>query len=207
MATEIYDDNSLYATDKLGMVNQCLIAINQTPLPTGTVLADLDTGTDAQIARDIVAYTMREVQTRGWFFNTDRNFSLLPDSNGFIALPENLLRFDVGDSQDRGMLVIKGNKIYNRYKQDYTFDRPVVGTAVWLTDYSDLPVTAYQYIALRSARIFQQRVVGSKELYAFNVQDEIDAFTNLQREELQYNDYNLFDSRVTSRFYNPTWGQ
>jgi len=203
---DIYEDTSLYAANKLGMVNQCLIGIGQRPLPEGTILEDLTLGSDGQIAKDIVAYTMKEVLTRGWYFNTDKNFKLIPDSFNFIAVPPNLLRFDVGSTSNRGKLILKGNKLYNRETQDFQFTEPVYGDTVWLVDYENLPITAYQYISLRASRVFQQRVIGSKELYTYTAQDEVDALANLQREELQYEDYNMIDSRVTYRLVNPKWG-
>ena len=204
---DIYTDSSLYATNKLGMVNQCLIGIGQRPLPSSTILEQLPLGSDGQVAKDIVSYTMKEVQARGWYFNTDSNFKLIPDSTGYIAIPPNLLRFDVGRTLNRNKITIKGNKLYNRETQEYTFTEPVYGEAVWLVDYETLPITAYQYISLRASRAFQQRIIGSKELYSFEAQEEVDALANLQREECQYNDFNLIDNRVLNRQVNPRWGQ
>jgi len=202
---DIYNDNSLYATNKLGMVNQCLIGIGQRPLPSTTILEELALGTDGQVAKDIVSYTMKEVQTIGWYFNTDRDFKLTPDSSGFISVPPNLLRFDVGRTINRGKVILKGNKLYNRETQDYIFTEPVYGDAVWLVDYETLPITAYQYIALKASKAFQQRIIGSKELYAVEAQDEMDALVALQREQAQYEDYNMIDARVLNRRINPRW--
>lgn len=200
---DIYLDNSLYATNKLGMVNQCLIGIGQRPLPDTTILEDLPLGSDGQVAKDIVSYTMKEIQTRGWYFNTDKEYKMLPDSYGYIVTPPNMLRFDVGNTINRGKIIIKGNKLYNRTTQDYFFTDPVIGEAIWLVDYETLPITAYQYIALRASRAFQQRIIGSKELYQYEAQEELDALANLQREQCQYEDYNMIDSRVLNRRVNP----
>jgi len=205
--SDMYDDTSLYARNKLGMVNTCLMGVGQRPFVEGTLLESLPLGSDGQVAKDIVANALREVCVRGWYFNIDKNFKFVPDSNGYIVAPPNLLRIDVGQTVNRGKYILKGMKFYNRETQSYLFTEPVFADAVWLVDYEALPFTAYQYIALRAARQFQQKVIGSKELYEFTGLEEQDALTNLQREQLQYEDYNMVDSRVVNRRQNPYWGQ
>lgn len=198
MAT-IFDDSSLYANDKLGMVNQCLLSIGQRPLSDGTILSELPLGSDGQIAADIVSNVAREVQAKGWYFNTDINFEFLPDSTNFITIPPNLIRIDVGNSANRGQYILKGNRFYNRITRDYIFTSKVVANAIWLVDYEALPFLAYQYIALRSARLFQQKVLGNTDLTKTTKDEEEEAFINLTREDLQYNDYNLIPASIRNR--------
>lgn len=205
MATEIITDGSLYANNKLGMVNECLLAIGEIPLAEGTVLEQLQPGTDGAIARDIVASVLIEVLTRGWFFNTDINFPFIPDADNFIICPPNLLRIDAGRTEGRNTVIKKGNKFYNLETQTYKFDKVTKLDAVWITSYEDLPQQAYNYIAIRAARKFQQSVVGSADLYRYTVQDELDALGNFQREDLQYRDISLVPERVKG-YMNPRWG-
>jgi hypothetical protein len=205
MATEILDDGSLYAQNKLGMVNQCLLAIGEVPLAEGTVLAQLQQGTDGAIARDIVASTLLEVLNRGWFFNTDHDFPFMPDTDDFITFPPNLLRIDAGRTKNRKKVVKRGNRLYNLETQDFKFTEVTYLDAVWVTSYEDLPQQVYQYIALRAARRFQQSVIGSSDLYRFTAQDELDALVNAQREDLQYRDVNLLSTRVLNSKV-PKWG-
>lgn len=205
MATEIITDGSLYAANKLGLVNTCLLAIGEVPLAEGTVLDQLQPGTDGAIARDIVASTLIEVLNRGWFFNTDTNFAFLPDSDGYIVVPPNLLRVDAGRTENRNRVIKKGNKLYNLDTQSFKFDSKVLLDAIWITSYEELPQQAYAYIGLRSARKFQQSVVGSGDLYTFTVNSEQEALINMQREDLQYRDINLIPGRVVNNI-NPRWG-
>lgn len=205
MATEILTDGSLYANNKLGMVNVCLLAIGEIPLAEGTVLEQLQPGTDGAIARDIVATTLIEVLSRGWFFNTDIDFPFIPDADDFIVTPPNLLRIDAGRTENRNKVIKKGNRLYNIITQNYKFTTVTKLDAVWITSYEELPQQAYNYIAIRAARKFQQSVVGSGDLYTYTTQDELDSLANFQREDLQYRDINLVPERVKG-YVNPRWG-
>jgi len=205
MAIEILSDGTLYANNKLGMVNQCLLAIGEIPLAEGTVLDNLQPGTDGAIARDIVAKTMLNVQSRGWFFNTDRDYRLYPDNDGFISVPPNLLRLDTGRYEGRQQYILRGNRVYDMVNQSYMFTGYIETDVVWSESYESLPLNAYSYIALRSARQFQETVVGSGDLYTYTVNAEQEALGNFQREQLQYSDYNMIPGRVSGR-YNPNWG-
>ena len=197
----IFTDGSLYARNKLGMVNICLSAIGEAPLPSETVLDSVPIGTDAYIAKDIVHETMLEVQSRGWFFNTEDDYDLIPDNNGFIGVPLNILRIDsnVGTTS----VIVKNGRLYDRGNKTFIFTTNQTLRVVFLVDYENLPINAYQYIAYRAARKFQQKVIGSDNLNKFTVVDETDALVNLQREELQYNDYSLLETRITNRRSNP----
>ena len=206
MATEILTDGSLFASNKLGMVNQCLLAIGETPLADGTVLNNLQQGTDGAIARDIVASTVIDVMSQGWFFNTDHNFRLYPDVDGFITVPANFLRIDSGATEPRGRYILRGNRAYDRADQTFKFNTFITATTVYSIAYEDMPQSAYRYMALRSARQFQETVVGSDALYRFTVNAEAEALANMQRENMQYEDFNMLSHRVATSYMNPIWG-
>lgn len=201
MAT-IFQDGTVYAKSKLDMINTCLLAIGEVPLIDGTNTSTLTLGTDSETAKRIVETTMVETQSRGWYFNTDYDFPLTPDSNNFITMPPNTLRLDFGNNEGKHRYTIKNGKVYD-YK-DFTFLIPNQLTAdvVWLVDYSELPPEAYEYIALRAARKFQQKVIGAVETDSFTVRDEGDALVNLQRRHLQSQDYSIKNSKVSTRTHN-----
>lgn len=184
-----FTDGTVYSTNKLDMINDCLLSIGEMPYPEGTLVEDIQVGEDGDIARRIVEETMIEVQSRGWYFNTDYNYKFLP-SDGFITLPGNVLRVDMYDKQ----YTMRGKRIYD--KETFSFKladsvTALYGDIIWLSDYEDLPTTAYLYISMRAARKFQQKVIGSQELAGFTQLDETDSLVNLQREHMQYQDYNL----------------
>jgi len=183
------------------MINQCLLAIGESPYPTGTIPSSLQLGTDGETASRVVKTTMVEVQARGWYFNTDYNFRAYVDQNSFITMPPNTLRVDFGKEGNR--YILKNGRIYDMKRQTYLIDTNILEfDAIWLVDYEELPPEAYEYIALRAARKFQQKVIGSTETAKFAMLDEADALNNIMRMQLQVNDYNLQNSRVSTRVHN-----
>jgi hypothetical protein len=67
-----------------------------------------------------------------------------------------------------------------------------------LLDFTDLPEVARRYITVKSARIFQERVVGSDTLSAMNRNDEQEALFALREMEGDNGDYNIFDDYGTA---------
>jgi len=199
---QIFIDGTVYSTTKLDMINTCLMSIGEVPLPEDTIVGQLQAGSDADVARRIVEETMVEVQARGWFFNTDYNFKLVPDENGFIALPANVLKVDFGETEFKHQYILKSNKVYDVYNHTYIIDKPLTADVIYLTDYENLPPEAFQYIQLRSARKFQQRVITSSEIAQLTSIDEADAYNNLIRLQAQVQDYSLIDKKVSTRTHN-----
>jgi hypothetical protein len=195
----IFTDGTLYSMNKLDMINTCLLAIGEVPFPAGTLVENFETGTDGDVARREVENTMIEVQNRGWYFNTDYNFPLVPDSDNFITMSPNTLRVDFGSTSNRGKYIMRSKRIYNREDFTYKITEQLLADVMWLVDYEELPPAAFNYIALRAARKFQQKVIGSTELAGFTQLDENDAFIAMQREHMQYQDYNIIPSRMNRR--------
>jgi len=210
---ELFSNTTLYKKGEINMINECLMSIGETPYQEGTSPDYIQVGSDGDIARRMVASTMIEIQSRGWWFNTDYNFVFYPDTaigiapdvtngGGFIAVPPNLLRLDVGNTEHKHRYIIKDGMIYDMLEQDFVHDVPITADAVWLLDYEVLPYEAYTYISLRAARKFQQRVIGSTELYNYTLAEEQDAYTNLMRAQMQYQDYSILNPVVTNRLNN-----
>ena len=208
---ELFSNTTLYKKGEINMINECLMSIGEPPYPEGTLPEHIQLGSDGDVARRMVASTMVEVQSRGWWFNTDYEFVFYPDSGinigaetegGFIVVPSNLIRMDVGNTTEKHRFIIKEGRIYDMLEQDFVHDMPITADVVWLADYESLPYVAYTYISLRAARKFQQRVIGSTELYGFTLAEEQDAYINLMREQMQYQDYSILNPVVTNRLNN-----
>jgi len=202
MAETIFSNGAIWPKSELNMINDSLLAIGETPFAEGTIVDSLPPGTDGDTAKRMIRATMIEVQARGWYFNTDYYFPLVPDSLGFITMPPNALRVDFGNTEFRHQYTIKNGKIYDYVHQTFVIEGTLHADVIWLVDYVELPPEAYAHIALRAARKFQQKVIGSTELDTFTTRDEIDSLTNLQRRQLQSQDYRLGNRRVNTRISN-----
>lgn len=191
MANTIFTDGTVYKMNKLGMINECLLAIGEMSYPEDTDVAKLPEGTDVFIAKRKVEETMIEVQTQGWYFNTDTSFKLLPDADGFISLSPNILKIDFNNYEEPNRYVRRNNSVYDIKEHTFKINKTILGDIIWLNQYDELPPTAYNYIKVKAARKFQQRVIGSDTLTKYNVSDEIEAQVALDREQLEYMKYNL----------------
>ena len=201
MADITFQNGAIWVRSELNMVNDSLIAVGETPFVEGTLVDMLPIGSDGEVSKRIIRTTMIEVQSRGWYFNTDYDFTLIPDSHGFITMPPNTLRLDFGFSEGN-RYAEKNGQIYDYLNQTFIIEEPIVADVVWLVDYAELPAEAYEYISSRSARKAQQRIIGSPETDSFTVRDEADAFTNLMRRQLQSQDYSIQNSRVSTRTHS-----
>lgn len=172
-------------TSELEAVNECLANISKGPVSTisGTL------GKDVQMALTFVRSVNRELQSRGWFWNTDKDYKITPDGNNDLLLPSNTLAVDTtGDSADLD-LVQRGSRLYDRVNHTYSFTEPVYVNLVTGLTFEELPEPARRYIALRAARLFADRIDG--EPSSGDTQDELVAMAQLVAEHLRVEDANV----------------
>ena len=79
----------------------------------------------------------------------------------------------------------------------FTFTDNVIVDAVILLDFTDIPEVARRYITIRSARIFQDRVLSSPNIHGFQLTDEQQAYIELQDYQAETADFNIFDNYDT----------
>jgi len=177
----------LTPTTELEAVNVCLANIGESPVSaiTGNVTVD------AALARDLVRQVTREVQAHGFYWNTEIEYSLIPNTAGNLVLPANILSIDtVGKDKTRD-LVARGRLMYDRVKHTYTFTEKVIVNIVVALGFEELPEICRRYIAVRSARIYQERVMGSGSVSAFNTADEDMSRAALLAENMEIEDNNM----------------
>lgn len=181
-------------TTKLEAVNIMLSTIGESPvnsLSSGLV--------DAEMAETILLSVSRAVQAEGWNFNREYNFLMGPTLNGEIIVPNNTLRADATLKNDSLDLVQRGNRMYDKKNHTFKINKEVHLDLVVQLEFEDLPEVARRYIAIKSSRIFQDRVVGSDTLHGFNQQDEAQCYFELKEFESDTEDYNIMDNYSVSR--------
>lgn len=178
---------------ELDAVNMMLMTIGEYKVND---LINLAGRSDAAIAKDILNNTSRAVQAKGWTFNMDFDVTHEPQTDGTIPLGNSILRIDTTDKVRSGDsdIVERANKLYDREKNTHIFTENVTVNEVILLKFDELPEAARRFIAVRSARIFHDRVVGSGELHRFFQEDEAQAWSELLEYEGNVGDYTIFDS-------------
>ena len=183
----------LSPTTELEAINTMLSTIGESP-----VNAVEDTGNvDVVIARQILQTVSREVQARGWHFNTEINYTITPDSEGYLVLPNTVLKVDTVYPDSSIDVVVRGSRLYDREKHTYVFTDAVKVDMTILLTFDELPEVARNYATIRASRIFQERVVGSDTLHAFNSQDEARAMVSLMEYEADTADLNILSGNYS----------
>lgn len=181
-------------TTKLEAVNIMLSSIGEAPVNT------LTSGlVDAEMAETILNATSREVQSRGWKFNTEQKYPLTQTINGEIDLPPNTLKADLTTRTPDLDLIQRGTKMYNLVNHSYVVGQSVELDIVFFLDFELLPEAARHYITIKAARVFQDRTVGSDTLHGFQAQDEMSALVELKDAEGDTGDYTIFDNYTVAR--------
>ncbi len=176
-------------TTKLEAVNSMLGHIGESPVNS---ISDTNAlPVSAATAITVLDETSREVQTEGWHFNTEKDVTLTPNS-GTITLPTDALQIDTSDSSVD--IVQRGSTLFDRKSNSSTFTADLKVTLLRLLDWDYLPETARRYVTLRAARIFQARVVGSRELEALIARDEYQARARLEEADYGTSDRTIFDN-------------
>lgn len=167
-------------TTELEAVNLMLDVIGESPinsLSDGAVV-------DAVKAKAVLSEVSRAVQQKGWHFNTEKNYELVPTVfEKEIQLPPNCARVDTSGPDKGTDVVQRGNRLYDRINHTFAFTKSLRVDMVVLLPFDQLPETARYYIAVRAARVFQARTVGSEALYKFSAEDERLALVDLKRAE------------------------
>jgi len=182
-------------TSKIEAVNSMLSTIGEAPvnsLSSGLV--------DAETAETILNEVSRSIQAMGWNFNTELNYPIVADSDGNINLPQNVLRADSTSKyrSSKNEYIQRGSRIYDKRQHTFNIGKDLSFDVVVLLDFTDLPEVARRYITVKSARIFQERVVGSDTLSTMNRNDEQEALFALREMEGDNGDYNIFDDYGTA---------
>jgi hypothetical protein len=184
-------------TTKLEAVNIMLSTIGESPvnsLSSGLV--------DAELAETILDSTSKAVQSEGWNFNRDDAFTVAPNLSGEIVIPLNVLRADATLKSDSKDLVQRGTKMYDKKEHTFIINESVELDLIVELAFTDLPEIARRYVALRAARVFQERVVGSDFISDINRVDERFAYYQLQEFETDTEDHNIFNNNDVYRVIN-----
>lgn len=178
---------------KLEAVNICLSNMGQPKV------TDLNaTAIDAEIAADVIDEVSREVQDHGWHWNTEFH-KLTPDANDNILVPANAIRIDTAKSDVDVNVTVRGNKLFDLDRNSYEFDNGLELVFAVYLEFDKLPATAKRYIAIRAARIFQERMLGAQIMTQFIQRDEERAWAAMVREDMKAADRNAIrDSNATA---------
>lgn len=176
---------SISSMTELEAVNLMLTNIGEAPVNTieGTNMLDI------AIAKQVLREVLIEVQEPGWDFNTESGITITPNEDGEIWFPINALRVDPVDRSLK--VVMRGHRLYDKENHTYEFSGPVDVEIVFGLEFEQCPQALRQYVAIKAARIYQRRMVGSDLLEKLTQADEYNALVKLQNFDTDTADYNM----------------
>jgi hypothetical protein len=172
---------------ELSAVNLLLEVIGESPVNslTSSGLADV------AIARRTLQQVSREVQSERWHFNTEQDVDLTPDIDGRIVVPVGTLWVIENHPSAHIGITQRGNYLYDRLNRTHVFEDSINVTLVSFLDWEYLPNAAREYIAIKAARRFQNKVFGNETVYKFTKEDEEQSRAVLESYENEVGGYNI----------------
>lgn len=171
---------------KLDAVNQMLESINQTPV---TTIVN-NQHPDVLAAISTLNRIDKQVQSKGWWFNTDTNLTLaynpLTDE---VIVPGNTLGVDPIDPLVK--YIQRGTRLYDPENSTFEIGKSVEVEIKVQLDFEDLPESAGIYIATRAERKFVANSTGDQNKLAELREDEKYALTELKKDDMRYIDLNV----------------
>jgi hypothetical protein len=174
-------------TSELEAVNTLLDAISEAPVSSLSASGVMDLAS----ARATLSEVSREVQQKGWAFNTEAEYPLPRNVEGKVPVPENALKIIVGSVD----AVQRGSFLYNREKHSPLFDATVQAEVIFCLPWDELPQAARHYIMIKASRIFQVRRLGSDIQFKFSDSQEDNGLQAMNEAEGAVGGYNVFNSQ------------
>ena len=192
--------------NELEAVNMLLAAVGE------AAVSSLETATTVDVtqAKNLLSNINREVQQKGWHFNTEWDVVLSLDSDSRIPLGTTVLSI----YSPTKMTTIRGREgspfLYDLDNNTFTWTASINdAVTITLLDFEDIPQSARQYITTKAARIFQEEIIGQVSAEAVNRQEETEAYADLLDDEGERSGYNVGygtrDMYNTTKLYRKTW--
>lgn len=175
---------------ELEAINMMLNNIGESPVSSLETAGDLY----VSVARQILYDASREIQTRGWHFNTEEKYPIPLNATGQAVLSTNVLGVDLTDDFYTYDAVLRGNRLYNRKDHSYVFDKDLEGDVTFFLEWTDLPQPARQYIAVVAARRFQKKYQPDDYTTKVTADEELTAKADLEDYDANTRDYNMADN-------------
>ena len=188
----------LAATTKLEAINTMLSVIGEAPVSS---LGTNATG-DVAIAKNILDEVLKEVQTRGWYWNTEYKVEFGKNTEGKIVIAGNVVRVDANPNTSTAHYSIRDGYLYDLTGHTNVFTEDATATVIYLLEWEQLPEVGKRYVMIKAGRVFQDRMLSSPALNAFSLRDEMVALADLKNVEMEVEDFSIFDNAGTFNTIN-----
>ena len=136
----------------------------------------------------------KDVQSEGWIFNVERHVTKSPDSNGYISIPANIIRYDLHDNfaNKTRDLVRRNGRLYDTVNHTDVFTGDLSLDITYLWPFEDLPMAFKRYITYRASVRAATQLVSNPQLVQLLQTQEMFARANCMEYECQQGDHSFF---------------
>lgn len=199
-------------TELLNAMNACLSGVGL------AAVSDVDDDDlDAANAKTTILRVSKEIQSKGWFFNKEPNWNLVPDSaTGRVAAPPNALSI-VSDGYSRNMQVaLRNGQLYDLINHtydvsslaNYTLDGVAClqTTFIFYLEFNNLPPVAQIAIRYTARRQFAQDLEVDEKRWKFQSEEEKKAMALLEKEEMRNRKHNYLTDNPNAALFQAAVG-
>lgn len=150
----------------LDVVNDCLATLGETPLSTLNEPHEFKAA-----AQRLLSRVSNELQSTGWWFNTEALTVTPAPVTGHMVLPGDALKWESGvrasDTLSRQAakpwFVQRGLRLYDTRNRSYTSSEEVTGDIVRAIPFDELPPVMNEYVAAATVLRFQSNFDGDSK--------------------------------------------
>lgn len=183
----------------LDLVNDCLATMGESPL---TTLAEPHEFKSAALRK--LSKANRDVQSQGWWFNTEAITLSPAPVTGHIQLAGDIIKWQSGvrstDLLVRGTpkpwLVQRGTRLYDTRLRSYSLTEEVTGEVTRLLPYEDLPPVAQDLVSAQAVLRFQSDFDADNSRREELMQEWQIARQLLNSEQIRQSSVNAIDNNV-----------
>lgn len=157
---------------------------------------------DVAIAKNILDEVLKEVQSRGWYWNTEFKVTFAKNTEGKVPVAANVARVDADPTGSSAHYSVRNGFLYDLTDHTSVFDDDVELTAIYFLEWEELPEVGKRFVMIKAGRVFQDRMLSSPQLNAFSLRDEMIALADLKNAEMEVSDYSIFDNAGTFNTIN-----
>lgn len=187
-------------TTELSAVNVMLSLLGNSPI--NSLAAPY--GADVAQARALLREVSMDVQSEGFQFNTEEDYTLARDVDNRIPVPANVISVDAKTDWSTDV-VFRNGYLYDRKAHTDVFDHDVHCEVTFAFAFDELPETVRRYIMICAARKLQVRFLGSEQQEAFTRDDETRARVRMLTEQGNTADVNILADPALA-FMTRRWG-
>ncbi len=178
-------------------INICLTTIGESPVPSTTSIVG---HYEAELADTIIGEAKTEILAEGFQFNTDDNWDLVPDTQGYITIPADVISVDGTSRGDD--LIERAGKLYNKADNTYKFTSTQKLSIVWDLAFDTLPIPMQSVVVAAAKLKLYTRVIGVDSMVGQLQRELQDTRSLMITEDLRSGDYSIFDDTYTTRPMN-----